>query len=63
MKHHESGKVRLIKGSLLYFWEELKTMNMVKLKALLRIISGYVRMKFMDQKKHRQDNDLSLDRR
>lgn len=49
-KKNESGKVRLIKGSLLYAWEELKTMNMVKFRALGRILSGYLRMKFTDKK-------------
>jgi hypothetical protein len=56
-KENESGKVRLIKGSLLYFWEEVKTMNMRKLKALFRIFSGYLRMKFAKK------DDLSLDGR
>lgn len=56
-RDHESGKVRVIKGSLLYFWEELKTLNMRKLKALFRIISGYLKMKFGKR------SDLSLDGR
>lgn len=47
----ESGKTRLIKGSLLYLWEEIKTLNRMKIKALTRIISGYVRMKYRDQKR------------
>lgn len=45
-KKVESGKSRLIKGSLLYAWEELKTMNMTKMKALYRIGTGYLKMKF-----------------
>ncbi|WPU63227.1 hypothetical protein [Peredibacter starrii] len=44
-KKNESGKSRMIKGSLLYLWEEMKTMNMTKFKALYRIGSGYLRMK------------------
>lgn len=44
-KRKESGKSRLIKGSLLYLWEELKTMNVTKFKALYRIGTGYLRMK------------------
>ena len=48
---NESGKSRLIKGSLLYLWEEIKTMNRMKLKALARIISGYIKMKYRDQKR------------
>ncbi|MFP5384507.1 MAG: hypothetical protein ACLGHN_00410 [Bacteriovoracia bacterium] len=46
----ESGKSRLVKGSLLYLWEELKTLNRTKFRALARIISGYFRMK-LDQRK------------
>ena len=46
----ESGKSRLVKGSLLYLWEEVKTLNRAKIKALMRILSGYIRMK-LDQKK------------
>lgn len=63
-KKVESGKVRLIKGSLLYAWEELKTMNMVKFRALGRIISGYIGMKFAG-KKHvsAHNSDLSLNDR
>lgn len=56
-KEIESGKVRLIKGSLLYFWEEIKTMNLRKLKALFRILSGYLKMKFGKK------SDFSLDGR
>ena len=47
----ESGKSRLIKGALLYAWEELKTMNWAKLKALARILSGYFKMKYQDHKR------------
>ena len=55
MTKKESGKSRLIKGSLLYLWEELKTMNMVKMKALYRIGSGYVKMKFFAPKKSKTE--------
>jgi hypothetical protein len=48
---NESGKSRLIKGSLLYLWEEIKTLNRMKVKALARIISGYIKMKYRDQKR------------
>jgi len=51
MAQNESGKARLIKGSLLYLWEEVKTLNRMKMKALARIISGYIRMKYRDQKR------------
>lgn len=62
-KKIESGKARLIKGSLLYLWEEIKTMNMTKLKALSRILSGYFKMKFYKNRKiaNRRNLDLSLD--
>jgi len=61
----ESGKTRLIKGSLLYAWEELKTMNMVKFRALGRILSGYLRMKFSDKKpiSDSRNSDFSLNGR
>lgn len=53
-KKVESGKSRLIKGSLLYLWEELKTMNMTKFKALYRIGTGYIRMKFFTKSKEKK---------
>jgi hypothetical protein len=66
-KKKESGKARLIKGSLLYLWEEIKTMNKTKFKALTRILSGYLKMKFSDPKKIKinetHTSDLSLDGR
>lgn len=64
-KKLESGKARLIKGSLLYAWEEMKTMNMVKVRALGRILSGYLRMKFSDKKTTRdaRNSDFSLNGR
>lgn len=64
-KKLESGKVRLIKGSLLYAWEEMKTMNMVKFRALGRILSGYLRMKFAEKKPSRdaRNSDFSLNGR
>ena len=49
-KKVESGKARLIKGSLLYLWEEMKTMNMTKFKALYRIGTGYIKMKLFAPK-------------
>jgi hypothetical protein len=64
-KKLESGKSRLIKGSLLYAWEEMKTMNMTKFRALGRIFSGYVRMKFKDRKpvSDARNSDFSLNGR
>lgn len=47
-KKNESGKARLIKGGLLYFWEEMKTMNVTKFKALYRIGTGYLKMRIAD---------------
>lgn len=62
-KKLESGKTRLVKGSLLYLWEEIKTMNRRKFQALFRIMSGYVRMRIQKSQKitHRRNLDLSLD--
>lgn len=64
-KKIESGKARLIKGSLLYAWEELKTLNFTKMRALGRILSGYIRMRFLDKKDSRasQNSNFSLDGR
>lgn len=50
-KKNESGKSRLIKGGLLYAWEELKTMNVTKFKALYRIGTGYLKMKIATLRK------------
>lgn len=44
-KKKESGKSRMIKGSLRYLWEEVKTMNVSKFKAIYHIGTGYLRMK------------------
>ena len=63
-KKIESGKVRLIKGSVRFFWEELKTMNRMKLRALMRIFSGYLRMRSQNNKRlasRRNLNHLSID--
>lgn len=62
-KKIESGKARLITGSLLYLWEEIKTMNRTKLRALSRIVSGYFKLKVYKHHKvvNRHNLDLSLD--
>ncbi len=63
-KKIESGKARLIKGSLLFFWEELKTMNRMKLRALMRILSGYFRMRVQNNRRlanRRNLDHLSID--
>jgi hypothetical protein len=56
-KKLESGKSRLVKGSLLFLWEELKSMNRIKLRALFWILSGHIRMK----NTKRRNLNLSLD--
>lgn len=53
MAQYQSGKSRLVRGSLLYLWEEMKTFNKTKLKALSNIISGYFRMRFLENKSKR----------
>lgn len=50
-KTRESGKLTLMKGTIEYLWEEVKTMNRRKLKALSRIMIGYLRMRFREQKR------------
>lgn len=46
----ESGKANVIKGSLLYLWEEMKTMNRTKFRALSTIFIGYFKMKFREER-------------
>jgi hypothetical protein len=56
IKRNEKGKARLIKGTLLYIWEDIKTMNRVKFRALLKILSGYFRMKLKEPKRIVKEN-------
>ena len=51
MRRKLSGKTRLILGALSYLKEEVKTLNFEKIRALRKIISGYVEMKFRPPKK------------
>lgn len=62
-KMKQSGKSRLIKGSMLYLWEEIKTLNRVKLKAAWGMLSGYLEIKVKGSKKasHQRNLDLSQD--
>lgn len=57
-KDYQSGRSRIIKGALLYLWEEIKTMNRTKFRALSVILTGYIRMKFRDQK-NRKPSQIS----
>jgi len=50
-KHHQSGKSLVIQGSIVYFWEELKTLSWSKLSALTRILRGLLKMKFHSKKR------------
>lgn len=50
-KKKKSGKSLFIQGSLLYLWEEIKTMNSTKFRALKNILIGYVRMKLASGRK------------
>lgn len=57
----ESGKSHLIKGSLQFLWEEVKTLNKFKIKALKRIVTGYFKMKFRDKKvSEKKAREISL---
>lgn len=47
----KSGKAKLIKGSATYLWEEMKTMNKRKFKAMGEMASGYLSMKLSSGKK------------
>lgn len=47
----KSGKAKLIKGSATYLWEEMKTMNKRKLKAMGEMASGYISMRLGSKKK------------
>jgi hypothetical protein len=44
-KTKDSGRKRLLKGTLKYLWEEAKTMNAPKAKAMGTLLQAYVRMK------------------
>lgn len=46
----ESGRVKFAFGVLRLLWEELKTLNRVKLKSLYQIAVGYIRMKYFKPK-------------
>ncbi len=57
----QSGKARLIKGSLKYLWEEVKTLNPKKLHAIGSMVGGYFSMKFKnkDDLKSSHENERS----
>lgn len=59
MKRKLSGRTRLILGALTYLKEEFKTLNLKKIKALGKILSGYVEMKFRPSKKKLSQRKLS----
>lgn len=54
IKRKVSGKTRLVLGSLSYLKEELKTLNFAKIRALRKIISGYIEIRFRTPKKANQ---------
>lgn len=59
----KTGKAQLIKGSIIYIWEEIKTLNKTKLKALKIMFAGYIQMKLIDRKKpviKRKPNQITL---
>jgi hypothetical protein len=61
-KKESNGKTELWKGAMVYLWEELKTMNRVKFRALRIMASGYVKMKLKRARKSkaRPRNSISL---
>ena len=63
MKKKHSGKPELVKGALLYLWEEVKTMNRIKVMALGKMLKGYFSMKFGKPKTKAPRKSLSLNDR
>lgn len=45
-----SGKVDFLRGTFKFLWEELKTMNMPKIKALSKMTKGYFKIKRAETK-------------
>lgn len=60
IKRKLSGKTQLIFGVLSYFKEEVKTLNRPKFRALKKIISGYIQMKFRTPKRKVNPRKLNL---
>lgn len=50
-KKKKSGRMLFLEGLFLYLIEELKTMNVKKLRALKKIIKGYTKMKLLEKQK------------
>lgn len=50
---NESGSMTLFKGALSYLWEEIKTMNRKKMRAMSKMAVGYFRMRFGRRKESR----------
>jgi hypothetical protein len=59
----ESARVKFAFGVLRLLWEELKTLNRVKIKSLYKIAVGYIRMKYFKPKKIPKKKQLTLGER
>lgn len=62
-KFQESGRVKFVFGVLRLLWEELKTLNWVKIKSLYKITVSYIRMKYFKPKRISHKKELTLEER
>jgi hypothetical protein len=59
----ESGRTKFALGVLRLLWEELKTLNWVKIKSLYKIAVGYIRMKYLKPKRIPKKKELTIEER
>ena len=59
----ESRRVEFVFGLLRLLWEEVKTLNRAKIKALYKIAVAHVRMKYFRPKKIPKKKELTLKER
>lgn len=57
----DSDRSKLLKGTARYAWEEIKTMNRHKAKALGSMLSGYIGMKLNKKKTKPKKTDNRTD--
>lgn len=59
-RNKDSGKKELMKGTMHYLWEEAKTMNRSKARAMKSMLKGYIKMKLEKKEpKKIQRNSIS----
>lgn len=50
-KVKQSGRLKFLRGLFQFLWEEIKTINVAKLRGLYKILTGYVAMKLARRRK------------